>query len=93
MPLLDVVHQKTVVATVSLNESTANNVNKYAAFINANADAVVQQALDYVFSKDKDFQKYLESPDERKAPQQLRIRDDEKKPRRKPAPTKPAATK
>jgi hypothetical protein len=93
MPLLDVVQKKKVVATISLEESTANNVDRYAAFINAPADDVVTQALDYVFSKDKDFQKYLETPDDKKAPQVLRVRktsDDENRPKRgrKPATAK-----
>jgi hypothetical protein len=93
MALLEVVHQKTVVATISLKESTANNVDRYAAFINAPADDVVTQALDYVFGKDKEFQKYLESGDVRKSPMPLRIRktsEDETRPRRG---RKPAATK
>jgi hypothetical protein len=35
-------------------------VDQYAAFIHASADDVVEQALAYVFSKDRDFQEFLE---------------------------------
>ena len=75
MPLLEIAPTKKVVATITLEETTALNVDKYAAFVNANADDVVSQALSYVFSRDKDFQKFLESPDGKKAPACLRIRN------------------
>jgi hypothetical protein len=88
MPLLEIAPTKKVVATITLEESTAANVDKYAAFINANADDVVTQALDYVFNRDKDFQKFLESPDGKKAPACLRIRNQNGTKRgRKPAAT------
>ena len=45
MPLLEIAPTKKVVATITLEETTALNVDKYAAFINANADDVVSQAL------------------------------------------------
>jgi hypothetical protein len=84
MPLLDIAPTKKVVATITLEETTALNVDKYAAFVNANADDVVSQALSYVFTRDKDFQKFLEAPDGRKAPTSLRIRDNKLKRGRKP---------
>jgi hypothetical protein len=84
MPLLEIAPTKKVVATITLEETTALNVDKYAAFVNANADDVVSQALSYVFSRDKDFQKFLEAPDNRKAPTPLRIRDNKVKRVRKP---------
>lgn len=74
MPLLEVTQKKKVVATITLEEPIAERVDKYAAFINGNADDVVCEALDYVFNKDKDFQRYLENPDERKPLQGLRIK-------------------
>ena len=86
MPLLEIAPTKKVVATITLEETTALNVDKYAAFVNANADDVVSQALSYVFSRDKDFQKFLESPDDKKAPACLRIRNQNGTKRgRKPA--------
>ena len=84
MPLLEIAPTKKVVATITLEETTALNVDKYAAFVNANADDVVSQALSYVFTRDKDFQKFLEAPDGRKAPTFLRIRDNKLKRGRKP---------
>jgi len=84
MPLLEIAPTKKVVATITLEETTALNVDKYAAFVNANADDVVSQALSYVFTRDKDFQKFLEAPDGRKAPTSLRIRDNKLKRGRKP---------
>ena len=85
MPLLEIAPTKKVVATITLEETTALNVDRYAAFVNANADDVVSQALSYVFTRDKDFQKFLEAPDNRKAPTALRIRDNKMKRGRKPA--------
>jgi hypothetical protein len=90
MPLIDVVQTKKVVATITLEESTADNVDKYAAFLQAPADDVVTKALDYVFSKDKDFQEFLKTKSDAKAPVVLRVRkpaDDASKPKRgrKPA--------
>jgi hypothetical protein len=85
MPLLEIAPTKKVVATITLEESTAANVDKYAAFANANADDVVSQALSYVFSRDKDFQKFLEAPDGKKALSVLRIRNGATKRGRKPA--------
>jgi hypothetical protein len=84
MPLLEIAPTKKVVATITLEEAAALNVDKYAAFVNASADDVVSQALSYVFSRDKDFQKFLEAPDNRKAPTTLRIRDHTIKRGRKP---------
>lgn len=40
-------------------------VNQYAAFIHATADDVVNKALDYVFSKGRDFEDFLKGSDPR----------------------------
>ena len=86
MPLLEITTSRKVTATVSLEEPTANLVNQYAAFTRVAADDVVNKALEYVFTKDKDFQKFLESPDGKKAPACLRIRNQNGTKRgRKPA--------
>ncbi|MEO8870014.1 MAG: hypothetical protein ABI357_04215, partial [Granulicella sp.] len=42
--------------------------------IRACADDVVEQALAYVFSKDRDFQDFLKTPEARKVSSTLRIR-------------------
>ena len=58
MPLLEINASKKVNVTCSLEESTAKLVNEYAAFCKVPADDVVNKALEYVFSKDKEFQQY-----------------------------------
>ena len=55
MPLLSIQASKKVETTVRLEESTAKRVDQYAHFAKASADDVVNQALEYVFTKDKDF--------------------------------------
>ena len=74
MPLLEVNQTKQVSASVRLNDTTAIQVNQYAHFIRACADDVVEQALAYVFSKDRDFQEFLKTPEARQVAATLRIR-------------------
>ena len=90
MPLLEITTSRKVTATVSLEEPTANLVNQYAAFTRVAADDVVNKALEYVFAKDKDFLKYMETSNDTKPTHPLRIKrsgDDapKGKPGRKPA--------
>jgi hypothetical protein len=51
MPLLEVIQTRQVSASIKLTDSTAMQVDQYAAFIHALADDVVEQALAYVFSR------------------------------------------
>ena len=74
MPLLEIVQTTHVNATVRLEESTATLVDQYAAFLHAPADDVVDKALAYVFSKDRDFQDFLRTPEAARAPRSLRVR-------------------
>jgi len=74
MPLLEITKSHKVTASIALEESTAKSVDSYAAFMKASADDVVNKALEYVFSKDKEFQQFLQSSAEMKAPQPLRIK-------------------
>jgi hypothetical protein len=97
MPLLEITTSRKVTATVSLEEPTANLVDQYAAFTRVAADDVVNKALEYVFTKDKDFQKFIGSPNDVKPVHPLRIKrsgDDgaKGKPGRKPATSVPATT-
>ena len=90
MPLLEITTSRKVTATVSLEEPTANLVNQYAAFTRVAADDVVNKALEYVFTKDKDFQKFIGTSNDAKPIHPLRIKrsngDAPKgKPGRKPA--------
>ena len=74
MPLLEVIQTRQVSASIRLTDSTATQVDQYAAFIQASADDVVEQALAYVFSKDRDFQEFLKTPEARQVASTLRIR-------------------
>ena len=74
MALLEIAQSKQITATIRLEEKTAEQVDKYAAFIHASADDVVSHALDYVFSKDRDFQEYLKSAEAIDAVPSLRVR-------------------
>ena len=74
MPLLEVVQTKQISASIRLNDTTATQVDQYAAFIHASADDVVEQALSYVFSKDRAFQDFLKTPQASHVASTLRIR-------------------
>jgi len=74
MPLLEVIQTRQISASIRLTDTTATLVDQYAAFIRASADDVVEQALAYVFSKDRDFQDFLKSPEARQVAATLRIR-------------------
>ena len=74
MPLLEVIQTRQVSASIRLTDSTATQVDQYAAFIHASADDVVEQALAYVFLKDRDFQDFLKTPQAKQSSSRLRIR-------------------
>ncbi len=74
MPLLEVTQIKKLTATVLLEESTAKQVDQYAAFIKAPADEVVNCALEYVFGKDREFQVFRTENPNPKASGALRVR-------------------
>ena len=74
MPLLEVVQTRHLSASIRLTDTTATQVDQYAAFIHASADDVVEQALAYVFSKDRDFQEFLKSPEAQRITPTLRVR-------------------
>jgi hypothetical protein len=74
MPLLEVTQIRHVSASIRLTDSTAFLVDQYAAFINAPANSVVEEALKHVFTKDRDFQEYLKSPEAQRVTRTLRVR-------------------
>jgi hypothetical protein len=74
MPLLEVIQTRQISASIRLTDTTAIQVDQYAAFIRASADDVVEQALTYVFTKDRDFQDFLKTPEARQVASTLRIR-------------------
>jgi hypothetical protein len=59
---------------IRLDETTAEQVDQYAAFVHVTADDVVDKALNYVFSKDRDFQDFLKTPQAREVTPTLRVR-------------------
>ena len=74
MPLLEINQIRHICASVRLDEATAAQVDQYAAFIQASADDVVDKALNYVFSKDRDFQEFLKTPQAKQVVSTLRVR-------------------
>jgi hypothetical protein len=74
MPLLEINLSRYISASIRLDESTAEQVDQYAAFVHASADDVVDKALNYVFSKDRDFQDFLKTPQAREVAPTLRVR-------------------
>ena len=74
MPLLEINQIRHISASVRLDESTAEQVDQYAAFVHASADDVVDKALNYVFTKDRDFQDFLKTPQARQVTATLRVR-------------------
>ena len=90
MALLEIAQIRYVNATIRLDETTAIQVDQYAAFLHAPADDVVDKALAYVFSKDRDFQEFLKTPEAAQIKPALRVRraattDAPEQPPRKPA--------
>jgi hypothetical protein len=74
MPLLEINLSRYVSASVRLDESTAEQVDQYAVFVHASADDVVDKALNYVFSKDRDFQDFLKTAQAKQVAPTLRVR-------------------
>ena len=74
MPLLEISQTRYIVASVRLDEATAEQVDQYAALVHASADDVVDKGLNYVFSKDRDFQDCLKTPQAKEVPSGLRVR-------------------
>ena len=75
MPLLEITKTRQLTAMLRLNEKTAELVNQYAAFIHCDdADTVIENALNYVFIKDRDFQEFLKTSDAQDVRPILRVR-------------------
>ena len=74
MPLLEISQTRYISASVRLDESTAEQVDQYAAFVHASADDVVNKALNYAFSKHRDFQDFWKTPQAKQVASALRVR-------------------
>ena len=97
MPLLEVIQTRYVNASIRLTDTTALQLDQYAAFIHATADEVIDQALAYVFSKDRDFQEFLRTPEAQRITPTLRVRrplanEPAEQPRRKPVSVAPSTS-
>jgi hypothetical protein len=90
MPLLEVIQTRQISASIRLTDATAMQVDQYAAFIHASADDVVEQALAYVFGKDRDFQEYLKTPQAKHVASTLRVRKSPSNDATEPLAKKPA---
>ena len=60
MALFKVKTSKKVETQLRLEESTAKMLDRYAHFHQASADEVANEALEYCFTRDKDFQQHLQ---------------------------------
>jgi hypothetical protein len=74
MPLLEVTQTRQVSASIRLTETVAMQTDQYAAYIHACADDVVEQALAYIFTRDKGFQEFQKTSQAKEVPTSLRIR-------------------
>ena len=73
MRLLEINQIRDICASVPLDEATAAQVDPYAAFIQASSDDVVDTTLKYVFSKGRDFQEFLKTPQAKQAASTQRV--------------------
>jgi len=74
MPLLEINQVRRVSATIRLDANTASQLDQYAAFLSVPADEVVDKALGYVFTKDREFQEFLPTPEAGQVRPSLRVR-------------------
>jgi|GEM_PF-7106264 hypothetical protein len=74
MPLLEINPVHRISATIRLDATIAAQLDQYAAFLRTSADEVVDKALGYVFSKDREFQDFLRTPEAGHVRPSLRIR-------------------
>ena len=74
MPLLEINQIRHICASVRRDEITAAQADQYAGFIHASSDDVVDKALNHVFSKDRDFQDFLKTPQAKQVASALRVR-------------------
>ena len=90
MPLLEVTQTKQVSASIRLTDTTATQTDQYAAYIRASADDVVEQALVYIFTRDKGFQEFLKTSQAQQVTPTLRIRKGPSSEAAEPPAKKPA---
>jgi len=74
MALFTVRTSKKVETSMRLEESTAKMLDRYAHFHQGPADDVVNEALEYIFKRDKDFQQHLQQNPNQEVAASVRIK-------------------
>ena len=74
MALFTVKTSKKVETSMRLEESTAKMLDRYAHFHKGPADDVVNEALEYIFRHDKDFQQHLQQNPNQEVAASVRIK-------------------
>ena len=74
MALFKVKVSKKIETSIRLEESTAKMLDRYAHFHKSPADDVVNEALQYIFTKDKEFQQQLAAEPDVKVEPTLRVK-------------------
>ena len=74
MALFKVKVSKKLETSIRLEESTAKMLDRYAHFHKSPADDVVNEALEYIFTKDKEFQQQLAAEPDAKVEPTLRVK-------------------
>ncbi len=74
MALFTVKTSKKVETSMRLEESTAKMLDRYAHFHKGPADEVVNEALEYIFRHDKDFQQHLQQNPNQEVAASVRIK-------------------
>lgn len=73
MPLFTVKTSKKVETSMMLEESTAKMLDRYAHYHKASAEDVVNEALEYIFQRDKGFQQVLTASSSEEVPASVRV--------------------
>jgi hypothetical protein len=74
MPLHEISQIPHISASVRIDESAAAQIDQYDDSFHAFADDVVDKALNYVFSKGRDFQGFLKTPQAKQVASTVRVR-------------------
>ena len=74
MALFKVKVSKKIETSIRLEESTAKMLDRYAHFHKSPADDVVNEALEYIFTKDKEFQQQLAANPNAQVESTLRVK-------------------
>ncbi len=74
MALFTLKTSKKVDTNIRLEESTAKMLDRYAHFHQGPADDVVNEALEYIFKHDKDFQQHLQKNPNEEVAASVRIK-------------------